>query len=265
MVWTLESAALNKIRSEVAMSRVIEGTRQESWLSWLLSVAMFQADVRYKLLGDLLYRYTKEHSERVEWSELGLPESFASWFSVTLLHVWLLLVRTRTIENDSLRKTVNQRIIDNFFLDIERGIVVTANVTNPIIVGKTNKMLLKTYYGSLAALDEAFLKGDAQLADALYRNLFAFDTELCSAQKLDRLVRYLRRALYKLDNIDTLPFLTGQWRWEEPPIMPGSSRTPSKEPLIKLYLPYSPSRNVDPLAADTPHPLEQSSKPKLDS
>jgi hypothetical protein len=253
-----ETAALNKIRSQVTLSRSVEGTKQKSWMSWILSKLLFKDEVRYKLLGDLLYRYTKEHCERVEWAEIGLPETFASWFSVSLLHVWVLLVRTRTIENETLRKAINQRIIDNFFIDIERGIVVTANVTNPIIVGKTNKMLLKTYYGSLAALDEAFLKGDAQLADALYRNLFAFDTERCSVQKLEAIVRYLRRALYKLDHIDTLPFLTGQWRWEEPPIMPGSSRKPSTEPLIKLYHPFSPSRAPSATSTD-PHPLERPS------
>lgn len=241
-----------RIRSEVTLSRSIEGTKQQSWFSWLLSVVLFKPEVRYQLLGDLLYRQTKEHCERVEWAELDLPPTFASWFNVTLLHVWLLLVRTRTIEDELLRKSVAQRIIDNFFLDIERGVIITANVTNPIIVGKTNKMLLKTYYGSLAALDEAFLKGDAQLADALYRNLYAFDTERCSVQKVEKVVRYLRRQLYKLDNVDVLPFLTGQWRWEEPPIMPGSSRTPSNEPLIKLYHPL-PSEAVDP---KTPHPLE---------
>jgi hypothetical protein len=152
----------------------------------------------------------------------------------------MMLVRIRAIEDVAMRKAVSQRVIDCFFLDIERGIVVTANVTNPIIVGKTNKTLLKTYYGSLAALDEAFLRGDAHLADALYRNLYAFDTEACSAQKLDLMVRYLRRGLYKLDNIDALPLLTAQWRWEEPPIMPGSSRVPSNEPLIRIYVPENP-------------------------
>jgi len=239
----------------VTLSRSVEGSKQQSWLSWFLSVMLFKPEVRYQLLGDLLYRQTKEHCERVEWAELGLPATFASWFNVTLLHVWILLVRTRTIEDELLRKSVSQRIIDNFFLDIERGVIITANVTNPIIVGKTNKMLLKTYYGSLAALDEAFLKGDAQLADALYRNLYAFDTEHCSVQKLEKVVRYMRRALYKLDNIEILPFLTGQWRWEEPPIMPGSTRTPSNEPLIKLYRPL-PSEVTDP---EAPHPLDRAS------
>lgn len=234
----------------MTLSRSVEGTRKKSWFSWILALIIFKPTVRYHLLGDLLYRYTKEHCERTEWNELGLPPTFASWFNVSIIHVWLLLVRTRSIEDDALRKAITQRIIDNFFLDIERGVIVTANVTNPIIVGKTNKMLLKTYYGSMAALDEAFLKGDAQLADALYRNLYAFDTENCSAQKLEQVVVYMRRQLYKLDNFDNLPFLTSQWRWEEPPIMPGSTRTPTKEPLLKLYPPV-PGH----LAENQPHPL----------
>lgn len=248
-----ETKALVRIRAQVTLSRSVEGTKKESWLAWILSILLFKPVVRYHLLGDLLYRYTKEHCERVEWAELGLPATFASWFNVSLIHVWMLLVRTRTIDNEPLRKAVSQRIIDNFFLDIERGVIVTAQVTNPIIVGKTNKMLLKTYYGSLAALDEAFLKGDAQLADALYRNLYAFDTEKCSAQKLERVVLYMRRQLFKFDNFDTLPFLTGQWRWEEPPIMPGSKRSSSNEPLLKLYPPVPGHYSQDP----SPHPLQK--------
>lgn len=242
----------------MTLSRSIEGTKKKSWFAWVLSILLFKPVVRYHLLGDLLYRYTKEHCERSEWRELGLPPTFASWFNVSIFHVWMLLVRIRTIEDEGLRKAINQRIIDNFFMDIERGVIVTANVTNPIIVGKTNKMLLKTYYGSMAAFDEAFLKGDAALADALYRNLYAFDTENCSAQKLEKVVIYMRRQLYKVDNIDTLPFLTGQWRWEEPPIMPGSTRTPSKEPLLKLYAPI-PGH----LAENQPHPLAKADTPQL--
>lgn len=216
---------------------MIELTRTESWTSWILSKLLYKPDVRYHLLADLLYRYTKEHCERVEWKELGIPTTFASWFQVTLIHMWVLLVRTRSVPDKKLRKAMSQRLIDNFFVDVERGIVLTGNVTNPIIVGKSNKTFLKTYYGSMAALDEAFIKGDAALADALYRNLWVFDDEQCSAQKLEVMVRYLRRALYKLDNIEDLPFLTSQWRWEEPPIAPGSKRVPSGEELVKLYPP----------------------------
>lgn len=49
---------------------------------------------RLKLTGYFLYESVPEKVAYQEWFEkLDLPDTFASWFIVTELHVWLILVR----------------------------------------------------------------------------------------------------------------------------------------------------------------------------
>jgi len=46
----------------------------------------------------------------------GLPDNFQTWFSVTHLHVWLLMVRIRAEKNG---KVFQQQLVNHFFHDIE--------------------------------------------------------------------------------------------------------------------------------------------------
>lgn len=47
-----------------------------------------------KLTGYFLYESILAKVAYEEWFEgLGLPDTFASWFNVTELHVWMLMVR----------------------------------------------------------------------------------------------------------------------------------------------------------------------------
>lgn len=52
---------------------------------------MFQ---RLKLTGYFLYECVPDKVSYTEWfKKLNLPDTFTSWFTVTELHVWLLMVR----------------------------------------------------------------------------------------------------------------------------------------------------------------------------
>lgn len=49
---------------------------------------------RLKLTGYFLYECIPENVSYAEWFEsLELPDTFASWFVITELHVWMLMVR----------------------------------------------------------------------------------------------------------------------------------------------------------------------------
>lgn len=55
---------------------------------------MFFLFQRLKLTGYFLYEGIPENVSYSEWFEsLELPDTFASWFTITELHVWLLMVR----------------------------------------------------------------------------------------------------------------------------------------------------------------------------
>ncbi|KAF9815874.1 hypothetical protein SFRURICE_009772 [Spodoptera frugiperda] len=55
---------------------------------------MDQSRTRLKLTGYFLYECIPENVSYAEWFEsLELPDTFASWFVITELHVWMLMVR----------------------------------------------------------------------------------------------------------------------------------------------------------------------------
>ncbi|XP_049851004.1 uncharacterized protein LOC126324536 [Schistocerca gregaria] len=194
----------------------ILNTQEKNWIM-RLAIKLFFRSVSYNVVGQFLYSISKYQSERVEWLQFGIPRSFASWFSVSIIHVWMILVRIRKIEDEQISRALAQRVIDAFFLDIERGIVRKTHVTNPIILGKSNKQFLRSYYGSMTAYDETLVNGDPTLADALYRNLYGLDISSASCQEIEGLVQYIRRTLHKLDNLSNETFLSGNWCWNEPP------------------------------------------------
>ncbi|RKP12757.1 ubiquinol-cytochrome C chaperone-domain-containing protein, partial [Piptocephalis cylindrospora] len=49
----------------------------------------------------------------------GLPDNFQTWFAVTQLHVWMLMVRLR-LEPDGRR--ITQEVVNRFFEDAEEKI-----------------------------------------------------------------------------------------------------------------------------------------------
>lgn len=129
----------------------------------------------------------------------------------------MLYVRSRNLENDSYRDNLMQKIVDDYFYDIDRGIVLSAGVTNFLLVGRASKQFFNNYGGALVAYDESYNVDDAHLAEAIYRNIFGADPNIATPTKLAALVEYVRKNLKMLENLDDRDFLVSNWKWEEPP------------------------------------------------
>ncbi|KAG9304420.1 hypothetical protein G9A89_019982 [Geosiphon pyriformis] len=125
----------------------------------------------------------------------GLPETFQTWFCVTHLHVWMLMVRLRP-EKDG--KRLNQTLVNEFFMNAEWRIRHKYDVTTNRIVTGYLKDLRNQFAGGIAAYDEGFFKDDSILAAALWRNIFEAQG---SAYKVALLVDYVRKTLYHLDQL----------------------------------------------------------------
>lgn len=214
--------------------------------------------MREKTLADVLFRYTKEHCEREDWLDLGIPSTLASWFIMSIIHIWMLLFRLRNLSDKSSETHIKKQIIDSLFFDLERGIVIVGKSSNPFFVGKNNKLFLKSYYGIMAALDESFFQGDAELADCIYRNLYQLNTDTVTAEAVEAMVIYIRKNLYKFDNLPDEFFTKNMWRWEEPPILTKSNRRPKNTPLFQLYS-IKPNK-MQTIGQGIPLPLEVQKK-----
>lgn len=135
--------------------------------------------------------------------ECHLPPTFQSWFTITNLHVWLLTVRLRALPNPHGPKFV-QGLIDHFFLDVEDRIravlqpglvapdpytlqttfysipkAITSRAENSKSKGRAPERLVtqqmkifrEQWAGMGMALDLGLVRGDTEMAGAIWRNL----------------------------------------------------------------------------------------------
>jgi len=139
-----------------------------------------------------------------------LPPTFQSWFTITNLHIWLLTVRLRALPKEHGKHHV-QALIDHFFIDVEdriRAVLqpsfkslppytsVSSFYVNPNaskmtgssnsdeptqktkrnnapdrIVNRQMKIFKEQWTGLGLSFDLALIKGDQEMAAAVWRNL----------------------------------------------------------------------------------------------
>ncbi|KAF9426705.1 Protein cbp3, mitochondrial [Podila epigama] len=131
----------------------------------------------------------------------GLPDNFQTWFSVTHLHVWLLMVRIRA-ENHG--KVFQQQLVNHFFHDIEDRMRYNHKISSGRIITTYMHDFLAQFHGGVLAYDEGMCKDDPIMAAALWRNLF---TSSGSPDQIATLVDYVRKELQVLDTMPSEDFL----------------------------------------------------------
>ena len=138
--------------------------------------------------------------------ECHLPSTFQSWFTITNLHVWLLTVRLRALPAPHGTNYI-QGLIDHFFLDVEdrvrnvlqpaspnslappqnlapytsaTGFYTVANAPGrprargrapERLVTRQMKIFREQWAGMGMSFDLGLVRGDAELAAAVWRNL----------------------------------------------------------------------------------------------
>ncbi|KAF7984428.1 hypothetical protein HWV62_14494 [Athelia sp. TMB] len=140
--------------------------------------------------------------ENVFWlNDCHLPPTFQSWFTIANLHVWILTVRLRALPKPEADYFI-QGLIDHFFLDVEdriRAVLQPGVIAEPYtvktdyysipkaialrtnngklkgnsperLVTKQMKIFKEQYNGLNLSLDLGLVKGDMEMAGAIWRN-----------------------------------------------------------------------------------------------
>ncbi|KAJ1980612.1 Ubiquinol cytochrome-c reductase assembly protein Cbp3 [Dimargaris verticillata] len=141
---------------------------------------------------------------------LKLPDTYQTWFNVTQLHAWMLMVRIRNEDN---AKNISQEFVNHMFYDAEMR-MRRMGVNTDRLVNNTLKDLVASFHGSTLAYDEGMCRGDAYLGAAIWRNLFR--TSPVRGQELAYLVHYTRRQLARLDKVSSYDFRRGYFRFDMP-------------------------------------------------
>ncbi|KAL1930393.1 hypothetical protein VTP01DRAFT_10555 [Rhizomucor pusillus] len=126
----------------------------------------------------------------------NLPDNFQTWFSITQLYIWMLMVRLRAEKNG---KLLIQELVNRLFEDAEDRIRAH-DIKQQRVINNYIKDLLAQFHGGVTAYDEGMCKDDPVLAAALWRNLFAPTSN--NAVDLALVVRYVRKQLKELEEFD---------------------------------------------------------------
>lgn len=163
-----------------------------------------------------VYLTVCSQSQRPELYQItGLPDTFQSWFLVQQLHIWMLLVRSKTEGSDG--KHFHKQLVQFFWQDVEHRMTLM-RVEDVTIKSESNRELNSMFYGLLFAYDEGLAKDDQVLAAAVWRNLFHASKATATLHDVTLVVEYIRRELAALEKFESDTMLkTGSIQFGPPP------------------------------------------------
>lgn len=104
-------------------------------------------------------------------TECGLPRTYQTWFQLTNLHIYLMLVRFRALPAEA-GPVYAQELINHFFIDAESRMRERFGVqTGRLVKGYMRDMHMQ-HRGAVLGLDEGLASNDVRLAQALWRNVW---------------------------------------------------------------------------------------------
>eukprot|EP00029_Vermamoeba_vermiformis_P012810 TRINITY_DN7769_c0_g1_i1.p1 TRINITY_DN7769_c0_g1~~TRINITY_DN7769_c0_g1_i1.p1 ORF type:complete len:299 (+),score=46.13 TRINITY_DN7769_c0_g1_i1:38-934(+) len=194
-------------------------TQEKKWYNFIFKGLMNKKSVM-NLNAQALMIHISKQVEAMSWDSLDLPDTFNTWFQLMVLHIWMVVVRCRSLAVEDPRGVtlLETQLASLFWEEVEQEIMLIGETSNPLIVGKNRNLMLKYYMGALVAYDESILDGDAILADAIWRNVFGQDRNITSLENVYKLVEYVRRETHNLET-NTQPLLEkGFVAWGPPPL-----------------------------------------------
>lgn len=182
---------------------------------------------RLKVTSHLLYESVADKINYVAFfRDFNLPNTFNSWFLVTELHVWLLMLRSMAegSETGEDGRFLRNCIVEAMWGDVNTrakklGVSVVAllrssynlvlfalQANNPSQTRKQIETLSEQFQAALIAYDEGIMSDDRVLASALWRRFFEMDCE--DYAQIERLVKYVRKQALMLDSLSRDQFIT---------------------------------------------------------
>ncbi|KAK1831777.1 ubiquinol-cytochrome C chaperone-domain-containing protein [Podospora conica] len=207
----LRAADTVRKRGNLAQTYVIYGCTER-----LCELLTAQADYRI----DPAQRAAGEVRESADGEEIGepliaggvwhtdfdLPPTFSTWAHVTMLHMYLVVVRLRGCDAETYKGWTDQ-LVDHFFHAAEDRMVKQHDMTSRALRQRYLKDLFVQWRGLMLAYDEGLAGGeDAVLASAVWRNLFKARDDV-DARALAAVVGFMRRCLREWDGMEDEPFL----------------------------------------------------------
>lgn len=154
-----------------------------------------------KVSSFLLYESVADKVNYYQFfEEFNLPNTFNSWFLVTELHVWMLLLRAMDegSENGEDGRYMRNCIVEAMWSDVNTR-AKKLGADNPSGTRAQIQLLSQQFQAALITYDEGIMSDDKVLANALWRRFFEKRCE--SYEVLEILVKYVRNQVGLLDSL----------------------------------------------------------------
>uniref|UniRef100_A0A1Q3FH90 Putative ubiquinol cytochrome c reductase assembly protein cbp3 n=1 Tax=Culex tarsalis TaxID=7177 RepID=A0A1Q3FH90_CULTA len=162
--------------------------------------------LRLRVSSCALYESVADSINYAEFFTLfRMPDTFNTWFLITELHVWMLLVRSMAegAEKDAAGRFLRNCIVETMWTDVTtRARKLAAD--NPSAVKPQIQMLSEQFQAALISYDEGISFDDKALAAALWRRFFSGKCD--DYEKLELLVKYVRKQTFMLDQLSRYDF-----------------------------------------------------------
>ncbi|XP_028045771.1 ubiquinol-cytochrome-c reductase complex assembly factor 1 isoform X2 [Monomorium pharaonis] len=130
------------------------------------------------------------------FKHFNLPDTLFSWFLVTELHVWMIMVRYMADEQDG--KVVRNNAVSAMWDDTKARIENLGQVKNSV-KQKQIKEISYQFNAAIIGYDEGIQADDKTLAGALWRRFF--HSECNNPEHVETLVHYVRKQICLFDSL----------------------------------------------------------------
>ncbi|XP_058066640.1 ubiquinol-cytochrome-c reductase complex assembly factor 1 [Anopheles bellator] len=162
--------------------------------------------VRLRVSSCLLYESVADSIDYSEFfTRFDMPDTFNTWFLITELHVWMLLVRSMAegAEKGAAGRFLRNCIVETMWNDVTTR-AKQLTMDNPSVVRPQIQQLSEQFQAALISYDEGLSYDDKALAAALWRRFLGGRCE--DYQRLELLVEYVRKQAAMLDQLSRYDF-----------------------------------------------------------
>ncbi|ROW12185.1 hypothetical protein VMCG_00559 [Cytospora schulzeri] len=129
--------------------------------------------------------------------DFGLLPTFSTWSQVTMLHMYLVVVRLRCLEKEAWQAWQTQ-LVNHFFNHAEEMMEINHGMSSRMLRQRHLGNLFQTWRGVILAYDEGLVKGDAVMASAVWRNIYKAEEDV-DMRHVAAIVSWMRLTLKNLD------------------------------------------------------------------
>ncbi|XP_063407091.1 ubiquinol-cytochrome-c reductase complex assembly factor 1-like [Mytilus trossulus] len=153
---------------------------------------------------NLYFLYRKQINSIDLMEEIGLPDTFNSWYLVAELHVWMIMYRLAK-EGEEGRHSRNG-LVKAMWSDVD---VRSRNIKEHGMAGRKNALykLNDHFYTALLTYEEGIMGTDKDLASAVWNMLYS--KKDIDPEKLSQCVGYIRKQIKYLEEENSSSHILG--------------------------------------------------------